>query len=101
MPGWFGARAKKLLEDDDNDAGGYMPVIAEAVPRPPDGRDINASISPGERKGIWLLMVSVVGDIKDANGPARLNKARGVRSLGEDGGTCAQEEVKRGRTSMT
>ena len=58
MPGWFGARAKKLLEDDDNDAGGYMPVIAEAVPRPPDGRDINASISPGERKGIWLLMVA-------------------------------------------
>ena len=57
MPGWLGARAKKLHEDDDNDAGGYILVIAEAAPRPPDGRDINVSISPGERKGIWLLMV--------------------------------------------
>ena len=65
MPGWLGARAKKL-QDDDNDAGGYILVIAGAVPRPPDGRDINASISPGgERKGIWLLMVVYCGDIKD------------------------------------
>jgi len=73
MPGWLGARAKKL-QDDDNDAGGYILVIAGAVPRPPDGRDINASISPGgERKGIWLLMVVYCGDIKDDDANRRDN----------------------------
>ena len=42
--------------------GGNIPVIVglllvEALPTPPEGRDIIASISLGERKGIWLVML--------------------------------------------